>query len=179
MKQLLMAVLLGCSLFSYAGIFNDVINEHFEGRRKSNGEVCVLSHRNLEYGPQQIYISFHGGKNEVFAFADAGLVEASVVTYETFQSLMYGQSDISIAANNSIYDYTISSTNKDGKRVITIKGSSKETRNRYTTATVTLVGRNIESISIAKSANTFWGWRNAFSDTCIEMKRIKGEGNTH
>lgn len=173
MKRLLLVFVSSWSLFVQAGIFNDIVNEQFQGRRGSNGEVCLLSHRSLEYGPQQIFMSFYSGQNEVFPFADAGLVEASVVNYETFQSLMYGISDINVAANDGIYKYEVSAKNKGGKRVITIKGYSKETRNRLTTATITVSGRDLESILIAKSANTFWGWRTVFSDSCLQMKRIK------
>jgi O-glycosyl hydrolase len=86
---------------------------------------------------------------------------------------MYGISDINVAANDGIYKYEVSAKNKGGKRVITIKGYSKETRNRLTTATITVSGRDLESILIAKSANTFWGWRTVFSDSCLQMKRIK------
>lgn len=170
---------LGLSLLvvSTTAFSKDILNERFEGMRESNGQVCVLEHRQLQYSYPELFISFHSNDNESFKLPDAGLLEAMGIDYPVYKLILYGTENVSINANKGIYDYTIkastiSNPSLGSVRTIEIEGVSNASGGIISSGTIVLVNSVVESISISKQTKNFFsGWKTVFSDSCHSISK--------
>ncbi len=168
-------ILLSLSLLAVStAAFSDVLNEHFQGVRESNGQVCVLEHRQLQYSYPELFISFHSTESESFKLRDAGLLEAMGIDYPVYKLTLYGTESVSISANKGVYDYTINASTNGSTRTIKIEGVSNVGGGVISSGTIILNNNVVESISISKQTKSFFGgWKTVFSDSCHSISKGK------
>lgn len=170
MKNLILGIYLLSTSFAFA---QDVVNEKYQGTRTSNGEICILEHRQLDYSFPELFISLHSPESESLPFPDAHLLEAMGLDLQTYQAIMYGDATLSAEASKGVYSYKIDASSSNSGRTISIKGLSIPDGNRASIAKIVLQGKQIESVSISKQARTiFGGWKTVFQDTCQSMSKV-------
>jgi hypothetical protein len=170
MKKLLFATtLLVLSISSFSA---DIVNEKMQGIRNSNGEVCVLAHRQLEYAPAELFVSFHSASDETWKMPDAGLLEAMGLDFATYKKVLYGNVDISATASAGSYNYSIKSSSTGLDRTVSINGLSSVDGNRASLGTIVIRKGFVQSVTITKQAKTIFGnWKNVFQDTCSSITK--------
>lgn len=168
-KSILTASLLAFSITSFA---TDIRNEELQGVRNSNGEICILAHQQLDYAYPELLISFHSATNESWKVADAGLLEAMGLDFQTYKKVLYGNDNVSTTTSKGTYNYTINASSSGATRTVTLQGISNIDGNRASTGTIILKNNQVESVSIAKQAKSIFGrWKTIFQDTCSSITK--------
>jgi hypothetical protein len=170
MKKLLFATaLLALSVSSFSA---DVVNEKMQGVRSSNGEVCVLAHRQLEYAPGELFVSFHASSDESWKTPDAGLLEAMGLDFATYKKVLYSNDDVSATASAGSYNYSIKASSDGADRTVSISGLSVPDANRASLGMINIRHGLVQSVTLTKQAKTIFGnWKNIFQDTCSSITK--------
>jgi hypothetical protein len=169
MKSMLLVSFLILSVNSFAA---DVYNESLNGLRRLNNGKCRLEHRALEYSHPELFVTFPMIEGEERSQADAGLVQAQGIDFETYKKILYSAEKVDMKTQKGAYLYTITALgNPQFARLIELRGTSTENSRRTNDLVISVLRNKVYTMTLVQTlAGRLWGETVTFSDTCQNLQ---------